>query len=460
MNCISTKCKGALMIKILDISSETFESDFNILLNRANMDMDSIIPQVLATLQDIRYRGEDAILELVRKYDSWNPKTFSDLKISEEDTFNAYKKLDFKIKESLQIAYDRIYKFHATNYPKGFIYHDEYGSMLGQSVMPVQRAGIYIPGGKAFYPSSILMNAIPAKVAGVKEVIMASPTPNNHINDLVLAAMYLCGIKEGYRVGGVGAIGMFAYGIGKTKWHKGMLSNTAETQKNVFRKVDVITGPGNIYVATAKKLVFGEVNIDMIAGPSEIGIIADSKADSDYISIDMLSQAEHDSMASAILITDSKDFAFEVAQKIDCRLKGLLRKEIAQKSIEERGRIIVVQNLFQAVTLMNVIAPEHLEILTQEPFAILGDIKAAGAVFLGKYTPEAIGDYIAGPNHTLPTGGSARFFSPLGVEHFCTRSSLISFSKLGIDSLAPHCAALAETEGLEAHKLSVLSRMD
>ena len=448
------------MIKIFNICDETFETDFNVLLERANMDMDSIIPQVLQTLKDIKSRGEEAILELVRKYDSWNPKSFSDLRITEEDTFKAYKKLSSKTKESLQIAYDRIYKFHAMNIQKGFVYHDEYGNMLGQNVMPVQRAGIYIPGGKAFYPSSLLMNAIPAKVAGVKEIIMASPTPNNHINDIVLAAMYLCGIKEGYKVGGIGAIGMFAYGLGNTKWHKGMLTANTQEKKSGFKKVDVITGPGNIYVATAKKLVFGEVNIDMIAGPSEIGIIADSKANSDYIAIDMLSQAEHDSMASAILITDDKDLANEVAKKIDSKLKGLKRKEIAQKSIEERGGIIVVQNLCQAVTLMNAIAPEHLEILTQNPFELLGDIKSAGAVFLGNYTPEAIGDYLAGPNHTLPTGGSARFFSPLGVEHFCTRSSLISFSKQGISTLGSHCAALAEMEGLEAHKLSVLSRLD
>lgn len=448
------------MIKIFDICDETFEIDFNNILERANIDIDSIIPHVFQTLQDIKARGEKTILELVRKYDSWNPTTFNDLKITEEDTFNAYKNLSAKTKDSLQIAYDRIYKFHSMNIQKGFLYHDEYGSMLGQNVLPVSRAGIYIPGGKAFYPSSLLMNAIPAKVAGVKEIIMASPTPNNYINELLLAAMHLCGIKEGYKVGGIGAIGMFAYGLGNTKWHKDMMYSNIQSQEKVFKKVDVISGPGNIYVATAKKLVFGEVNIDMIAGPSEIGIIADSSANSDYIAIDMLSQAEHDSMASSILITNDKELAIKVAQKIDKRLKLLMRKEIAQKSIDDRGAIIVVQNLSQAVNLMNTIAPEHLEILTQEPFSLLGEIKSAGAVFLGHYTPEAIGDYLAGPNHTLPTGGSAKFFSPLGVEHFCTRSSIISFSQKGITTLAKHCAALAEIEGLEAHKLSVLSRLD
>ncbi|TLE10683.1 histidinol dehydrogenase [Helicobacter bilis] len=448
------------MIKILNIHDKDFEAQFNTLLARANTDMDSIIPEVLKTLQDIKQRGEDALLDIVRKYDSWNPQTFNDLKIAEEDTFNAYRNLDSKTKDALQIAHDRIYTFHAKNAPKGFIYHDEYANMLGQNIMPIQRAGIYIPGGKAFYPSSLLMNAIPAKVAGVKEIIMASPTPNNHINELVLAAMYLCGIKEGYKIGGIGAIGMFAYGFGETKWSKDSLFSHTKTTQKGFKKVDIITGPGNIYVATAKKLVFGEVNIDMIAGPSEIGIIADSHANSDYLAIDMLSQAEHDSMASAILITDSKILAKEVAQKIDTKLTHLMRKDIAQQSIQERGAIIIVENLKQAAMLMNAIAPEHLEIVTQEPFSLLGEIKAAGAVFLGHYTPEAIGDYLAGPNHTLPTGGSARFFSPLGVEHFCTRSSLISFSKQGIKNLANPCAILAETEGLEAHKLSVISRLD
>lgn len=448
------------MIKILNVHDKNFESDFNKILERANVDMDSVIPQVLQILQDIKNRGEEAILEIVNKYDLWEPKTFNDLKISEEEIFRAYNNLNSKEKDSLQIAYDRIYKFHSMNTPKGFMYYDEYENMLGCNMLPVQRAGIYIPGGKAFYPSSLLMNAIPAKVAGVKEIIMASPTPHNHINDIVLAAMYICGIKEGYKIGGVGAIGMFAYGLCKTKWDKNSLSNCETAQDIGFKKVDVITGPGNIYVAAAKKLVFGEVNIDMIAGPSEIGIIADSSANSDYIAIDMLSQAEHDVMSSAIFITDNKELAIEVAHKIDSRLNNLARKDIAKKSIDERGVIIVVENLLQATTLMNAIAPEHLEILTQDPFSLLGSVKSAGAIFLGHYTPEAIGDYLAGPNHTLPTGGSARFFSPLGVEHFCTRNSLVSFSKKGINNLALHCAALAELEGLEAHKLSVLSRLN
>lgn len=445
------------MIKILTIQDINFEKEFNILLRRGNMDMNNIIPQVLATLQDIKNRGKEALLELVRQYDNWNPQDFNELKIDWNLAENAYKKLDSNLKEVLKIAYDRIYDFHAMTKPKGFLHYDSYNNILGQNVLPVQRAGVYIPGGKAFYPSSLLMNVIPAKVAGVKDIIMTTPTPHNHINELVLAAMYFCGITEGYKIGGVGAIGMLAYGIGENYWNKDSLNK--ENKKNLFKKVDVITGPGNIYVATAKKLVFGEVNVDMIAGPSEIGIIADNSANVEFLAIDMLSQAEHDEMASSIMITDSEKLAYEVAKEIDNKIVNIQRRDIAEKSINNRGMIIVVENLNQAVELMNEIAPEHLEILTQDPFLLLPHIKAAGAIFLGHYTPEAIGDYLAGPNHTLPTGGSARFFSPLNVEHFCTKSSLIAFSKQGLKQLAYPCATLAHTESLEAHKLSVLSRL-
>ena len=408
------------MIKILTIQDINFEKEFNILLRRGNMDMNNIIPQVLATLQDIKNRGKEVLLELVRQYDNWNPQDFNELKIDWNLAENAYKKLDSNLKEVLKIAYDRIYDFHAMTKPKGFLHYDSYNNILGQNVLPVQRAGVYIPGGKAFYPSSLLMNVIPAKVAGVKDIIMTTPTPHNHINELVL---------------------------------------NKENKKNLFKKVDVITGPGNIYVATAKKLVFGEVNVDMIAGPSEIGIIADNSANVEFLAIDMLSQAEHDEMASSIMITDSEKLAYEVAKEIDNKIVNIQRRDIAEKSINNRGMIIVVENLNQAVELMNEIAPEHLEILTQDPFLLLPHIKAAGAIFLGHYTPEAIGDYLAGPNHTLPTGGSARFFSPLNVEHFCTKSSLIAFSKQGLKQLAYPCATLAHTESLEAHKLSVLSRL-
>ncbi|RDU66998.1 histidinol dehydrogenase [Helicobacter didelphidarum] len=446
------------MIQIFSIQDSDFTKKFNVLLSRANTDMHTIIPQVLTTLEDIKTRGIDSLLELVRQYDRWNPKCFGCLKIDNNQAEEAYRKLTPKLRDSLQIAYDRIYAFHDLTKPKGFLHTDSLNNILGQHVLPVQRAGIYVPGGKAFYPSSLLMNAIPAKVAGVKEIIMTTPTPDNHINELLLAAMHLCGITEGYKIGGVGAIGMLAYGIGSNLWHKKNQEIANEDSDVLFKKVDVITGPGNIFVATAKKLVFGEVNIDMIAGPSEIGIIADTSAKSNLLAIDMLAQAEHDEMASSILITDNIDLAREVAIKIDEKLATLSRKTIAEKSINNRGAIIIVENLIQASMLMNEIAPEHLEIVTKEPLNLLPQIKAAGAIFLGHYTPEAIGDYLAGPNHTLPTGGSAKFFSPLGVENFCTKSSIIAFSQEGLQNLSEACATLADTESLEAHKLSVLAR--
>ncbi|MCK9162568.1 MAG: histidinol dehydrogenase, partial [Arcobacteraceae bacterium] len=311
----------------------------------------------------------------------------------------------------------------------------------GQKVTPVDSAGLYIPGGKAAYPSSLLMNAIPALVAGVKEIVVCTPTPNNEPNELLLAACHLCKVSKVYKVGGASAIAAMAYG----------------TQS--IKKVDVITGPGNIFVATAKKLVFGEVNIDMIAGPSEIGILADESAKPNYLAIDLLSQAEHDEMASSIMITTSKDIADKTANEIKEYLKILSRTDIATKSINERGAIIVTESMNEAIELMNEIAPEHLEVMTKNPFELLPFIKHAGAIFLGENTPEPIGDYLAGPNHTLPTGSTAKFYSPLNVEHFMKKSSIISFSKQAIQDVGHECALLAKTEGLTAHEESVRVRL-
>lgn len=319
--------------------------------------------------------------------------------------------------------------------------------MLGVKISPISRAGLYIPGGKAAYPSSLLMNAIPAIVAGVGQIVVCSPTPQNAPNALLLAAMHICGIKEAYKVGGASAIGLMAYGA------------SANGGECAIPKVDSITGPGNIFVACAKKLVFGEVNIDMIAGPSEIGIIADSSANPAYLAMDLLSQAEHDEMASAILITHDKSLANAVRVEIKRVLAALKRREITQKSINNRAAIIITRDLGESIALMEQIAPEHLEVATQNPHDLLPHIRNAGAIFLGNYTPEAIGDYIAGPNHTLPTGGSARFFSPLGVEHFMKKSSIISFSPNAMREIGESCAILANAEGLEAHKKSIEIRL-
>ncbi|EEO26273.1 histidinol dehydrogenase [Helicobacter winghamensis] len=433
------------MIAVLKSNASYFEKSFEALLARGAMDISSVEGRVKELLQEIKTQGKEAVIAQVLRFDSWNPKSFLELKIAQKEMECAYNNLDSNLKHALELAYQRIYAFHTKQMPKTWLDFEENGNLLGQKVTPVDRAGLYIPGGKAAYPSSLLMNAIPALVAGVKEIVVCTPTPKNQPNTLLLAAMHLCGIKEAYKIGGASAIGTLAYGV---------------SGKDGIQKVDVITGPGNIYVATAKKLVFGEVNIDMIAGPSEIGILHNGKGSVDYVAWDLLSQAEHDEMASSILITTNAEFANAVTKRVDELLKDLPRKEIAEKSINERGAIIIAKDLDEAVELMNEIAPEHLEVLVENPLEILPKIKHAGAIFIGENTPEPIGDYIAGPNHTLPTGGSAKFFSPLSTEHFMKKSSIIAFSKQGIMQLGKECGILAHTEGLEAHQNAVLARLN
>ncbi|MCI5969482.1 histidinol dehydrogenase [Helicobacter sp.] len=433
------------MIALLKSNDSDFAKSFERLLMRGAMDISNVEGRVKELLNAIKTQGSKAVIAQVERFDNWNPKSFLELKMTQQEMECAYHHLDSNLKHALELAYQRIYAFHAKQKPKTWLDFEENGNILGQKVTPVERAGLYIPGGKAAYPSSLLMNAIPALVAGVKEIVVCTPTPENKPNTLLLAAMYLCGIKEAYKIGGASAIGTLAYGV---------------SGKDGIQKVDVITGPGNIYVATAKKLVFGEVNIDMIAGPSEIGILHSKGGNVDYVAWDLLSQAEHDEMASSLLITTNAEFANAVAKRIDELLKDLPRKDIAEKSIKERGAIIIAKDLEEAVELMNKIAPEHLEVLVENPLEILPKIKHAGAIFIGENTPEPIGDYIAGPNHTLPTGGSAKFFSPLSTEHFMKKSSIISFSKLGITQLGRECGILAHTEGLDAHKNAVLVRLN
>jgi len=428
-------------VKILDINSEDFIKGFDEILKRGKMDIDEVSGVVKSILDDIKRDGNSALKRDIEKFDRWSVGDDSNLEISKESMRKAYDSLDSKVKDALHLAYSRIEKYHKNLMPKSWLDFEKDGTLLGQKVTPVERAGLYIPGGKAVYPSSLLMNAIPAIVAGVEEIIVSTPTPDGEINELLLSAMYICDISRAFRVGGASAIGAMAYGT------------------QTIPKVDVITGPGNIFVATAKKLVYGDVNIDMIAGPSEICVIADESANSKHIAVDLLSQAEHDEMASSILITTSKKFAEEVLESIEMILKELPREEIARASIENRGAVIIVNSLKEATELSNQIAPEHLEIVTKNPMDLLPTIKHAGAIFLGKYSPEAIGDYIAGPNHTLPTGGTAKFYSPLGVEHFLKKSSIISMSKNGFENIANECAIIAEIEGLDAHKKSVTIRL-
>ena len=429
-------------MKIFSTKDENFQSEFDELLKRGAMDMDGVTNIVKSLLDEIKNDGNMALKGHVSKFDRWEPKSDEDLNVSVESMEEAYHNIDVTLRDALHLAYDRIENYHQKLMPKSWFDYEENGNMLGQKVTAVDSAGLYIPGGKAAYPSSLLMNAIPAIVAGVKNIVVCTPAPDNELNELLLAACHLCKVTKVYKVGGASAIGAMAYGT------------------ETISKVDVITGPGNIFVATAKKLVYGEVNIDMIAGPSEIGILADETAREDFIAIDLLSQAEHDEMASSILITTDASLAPKVASKVEEFLGTLSREEIARKSIEERGAIIVTGSMNEAIDLMNQIAPEHLEVLTANPMDLLGQIKHAGAIFLGEYTPEPIGDYIAGPNHTLPTGGTAKFYSPLSVDHFLKKSSIISMTRKGLNEIGEACALIANTEGLTAHEESVRMRLN
>ena len=429
-------------MKIINTKDTNFKAQFDEILIRAKTDIKGVSSIVMGIIDEIMIEGNTAVKRHIEKFDKWEVKQDSDLMIDPADMKKAYENITPKLRDALHIAYNRIKTYHEKQLPKSWLDFESNGTILGQKVSAVDRAGLYIPGGKAAYPSSLLMNAIPAIVAGVKEIIVCTPTPENEVNELLLAACHLCGITKAYKIGGASAIAAMAYGT------------------QTIPKVDVITGPGNIFVATAKKLVFGEVNIDMIAGPSEIGILADEDAKPEYIAIDLLSQAEHDEMASSILITTCDKVAQLTSQKVEEYLKTLSREEIARKSIEDRGAIIVASSMEEAIDLMNEIAPEHLEVMTKNAFELLPYIKHAGAIFLGENTPEPIGDYLAGPNHTLPTGSTAKFYSPLNVENFMKKSSIINFSKNAINELGEACALLADTEGLTAHAKAVRIRLE
>ena len=429
-------------MKIINTKDTNFKAQFDEILIRAKTDIKGVSSIVMGIIDEIMTEGNTAVKRHIEKFDKWEVKQDSDLMIDPADMKKAYENISPKLRDALHIAYNRIKTYHEKQLPKSWLDFESNGTILGQKVSAVDRAGLYIPGGKAAYPSSLLMNAIPAIVAGVKEIVVCTPTPDNEVNELLLAACHLCGIKKAYKVGGASAIAAMAYGT------------------QTIPKVDVITGPGNIFVATAKKLVFGEVNIDMIAGPSEIGILADETAKPHYLAIDLLSQAEHDEMASSIMITTCEEVALKTSDEVENYLKTLSREAIARKSIEDRGAIIVASSMEEAIDLMNEIAPEHLEVMTQNAFELLPYIKHAGAIFLGENTPEPIGDYLAGPNHTLPTGSTAKFYSPLNVENFMKKSSIINFSKNAINELGEACALLADTEGLTAHAKAVRVRLE
>ncbi|MGC8768624.1 histidinol dehydrogenase [Calditerrivibrio sp.] len=406
------------------------------ILKRSDDYEEQYLSTVLSIIDDVKKNGNSALKIYSKKFDN-NPD--ENLEVTKKEMISAYDNIDEQLKLDLQLAKKNIEEYHKNQLEKSWFIEKE-GTILGQKITPLDRVGVYVPGGKASYPSTVLMNVIPAKVAGVKEVIVVTPAKDGKISEIVLAACYIAGVDKIFKIGGAQAIAALSYGT--------------ETIPNV----DKIVGPGNIYVALAKKLVFGRVDIDMIAGPSEILIIADDSANPEYVAADMLSQAEHDELASSITITDSLDLAEEIEKYLNIHLKSLPKRDIAEQSLKQYGGIIVVKNINEAVELSNSIAPEHLELAVKNPFELLPKIKHAGAIFLGHYTPEAMGDYFAGPNHTLPTGGTARFSSPLGTYDFFKRSSIISYTRDSFLKQKENVYRLAKSEDLDAHALSVKVR--
>jgi histidinol dehydrogenase len=396
---------------------------------------------VVDILGDVRRRGDAAVLDYTRKFDGVAAGSASELEISRVDLQAALSALGAAERDLLEVAAARVRSFHERQGATSWRYTEPDGTVLGQRIAPLDRVGLYVPGGRAAYPSSVIMNAVPAKVAGVPEIIMVVPTPGGERNRLVLAAAALSGVDRVFTIGGAQAIGALAYGT------------------ETIPGVDKIVGPGNAYVAAAKRQVFGQVGIDMIAGPSEILIICDGETDPDWIAMDLYSQAEHDEMAQAILLSPDADFLDKVESSMRRALESLPRREVIEGSIAKRGALIKVKDLDEACAIANEIAPEHLELSVSQPEALLERIRHAGAIFLGRDTSEALGDYCAGPNHVLPTSRSARFSSPLGVYDFQKRSSIIGASPAGARALGRIAAALARGEGLEAHARSAEYRM-
>jgi histidinol dehydrogenase len=397
---------------------------------------DDVQKTVRKIILDVQNTGDRAVRKYTKKFDAVDLKN---LTVSKREIESSAKTVDGKFLAAMKKAAARIKKFHELQREKSWQFSKE-GITLGQVIRPLNRVGVYVPGGKAFYPSTVLMNVIPAQVAGVKEIALCVPTPSGTINPHVAAAIRMLDVDEVYRIGGAQAVAALAYGT------------------ETINRVDKIVGPGNIYVAVAKKMVFGNVGIDMVAGPSEILVIADSSGDPSFIASDLLSQAEHDEMASSVLITDSVDLVEKVKVELKKQMAHLRRKDIARISLRKYGAIIVVENIKNAARISDSIAPEHLEIMTRKPADYARNIHNAGAVFLGKWTPEPLGDYAAGPNHTLPTGGTARFSSPLGVYDFIKRTSLLHASKKGFLQLAETVETFADNEGLEAHGNTVRVR--
>jgi histidinol dehydrogenase len=425
----------------LNSTDPDFETRFAALLEMKREDAPEVDDVVAEIIGDVRARGDKAVIELTERFDrlALMPET---LAFTPEEIADATAQVPTEERAALELAADRIRAYHARQMPEDQSWTDESGARLGWRWTPVSAAGLYVPGGLASYPSSVLMNAIPAQVAGVERLVICAPTPDGVVNPLVLLAAHLSGVETIYRIGGAQAIAAMAYGT------------------DTIAPVDKITGPGNAYVAAAKRRVFGKVGIDMIAGPSEILVIADQDNDPDWIAVDLLSQAEHDESAQSILITDDAGFGQAVTQAVEKRLESLERRAIAGPSWRDYGAVIIVRDLEEAVALSNRVAPEHLELCVADPTALSAQIKHAGAIFLGQWTPEAIGDYVGGPNHVLPTARSARFSSGLSVMDFLKRTTLAEMTPAALRAIGPAAETLARSESLEAHGLSVRARLD
>ncbi|OCX92646.1 MAG: histidinol dehydrogenase [Gammaproteobacteria bacterium HGW-Gammaproteobacteria-9] len=428
-------------IRRLNAADADFARHLDHLLSWESVSDEGVNERVLEIIKAVRERGDAALVELTQRFDGLQVASMADLILPRARLEQALERITPAQREALEIAAERVRSYHERQKQDSWTYTEADGTVLGQKVTPLDRAGLYVPGGKASYPSSVLMNAIPAKVAGVPEVVMVVPTPRGELNELVLAAACIAGVDRVFTIGGAQAVAALAYGTESVP------------------PVDKIVGPGNIYVATAKRHVFGKVGIDMIAGPSEILVVCDGQTDPDWIAMDLFSQAEHDEDAQSILVSPDAEFLDRVAESIARLLPTLERADIARTSIEGRGALILVADMQQAIDVANRIAPEHLELSVAEPEQWLPQIRHAGAIFMGRYTAEALGDYCAGPNHVLPTSGTARFSSPLGVYDFQKRSSIINCSAEGASTLGKVASVLARGESLTAHARSAEYRI-
>ena len=430
-----------MKIRRYSTTDQDFDQSLKALLAFDTAQDDSVDIVVADILRDVKTRGDEAVLEYTRKFDRLDVKGMSALELSKVELHQALDSLPAEQRKALQEAADRVRTYHEKQLMSSWSYTEDDGTLLGQQVTSLDRVGLYVPGGKAAYPSSVLMNAIPAKVAGVQELMMVVPTPGGEKNQLVLAAAAICGVDRVFCIGGAQAVAALAYGT------------------ETVPQVDKVVGPGNAYVAAAKRRVFGVVGIDMVAGPSEILVICDGKTNPDWIAMDLFSQAEHDELAQSILLSPDADFLEKVMESINRLVEEMPRKDIIRTSLEGRGALIQVKDLEEAARIANYIAPEHLELSVEDPLAYSKKIKHAGAIFMGRDTCEALGDYCAGPNHVLPTSRTARFSSPLGVYDFQKRSSLIMVSSAGAQKLGKVAATLAYGEGLQAHARSAEYRL-